>query len=979
MPPRPLNIKFPAGGLVRSLGYQDQPPFTTPDCCNVRPRESLGERTRGGSRPGVVKAFSQHLGVLVDTTVATSAPSYSSTTNKTTVISAATSFIDLHIGMKLDVKDAGQFIITDVDGISQVKVQGNCENTRAGVPVAVGDQIKVVAGGVNMLTSMRILSERSENQWTDEFVRGPTSSLISDENWPWIILNDEEADLESDLSLTYDASVASTTSSFDTCESDPEGDIRMSMVPNLQIDTLADYQVDLWVTKDNGLFVGKYGILGNLDKSELELLENGFWAEFDLHQGDNTNQISVKFRHWIGGTEQTESDRTLDYDTSTLPDTVKLTVKFVAQDGAADDVQFFIDDVQIGADVTKDAATIDANTAIGFSLRTVDTGFSRVARASRFQCSYFGGGDRTTSRRVTACAGGRFYVESADGELAHYENTTSTAKYAFGNRMPIQAAEYEGKLYIAEHEAVYSSSSGDLNGTSLTEPGISDFADVIQGTASPAGYRVEFPNGEYSNIVVDSFSTNTINFGSSVGTDDPIAYRIVPRPKIYDPDGGSDKISLWEAGVTGTLPEACPIIGVYNNRMVLAGDPPQIWHMSKQGDPLNWSYGTTTEQDAVAATNDEQSSMPNAVTAIIAGAEDYLMMASPDSTFVFRGDPQFQSELNSLDRRVGVVGKFAYAYGPQGNVYILSRDGIYLLPGSGRSAPRKLSRRVLPRELRNVDPLSSAVHMEYDIPGQGMHLSVANLDSTGGSFWWIDMQNPDRATFWPVTYGNTDFEPLTSHAYEADIASNAHTIFGCRDGYVRRYDEGAIRDDYTDFDSFIYFGPFEPGGHESMDGIVWSLEGILDENSGDVTAEVFAGDNAQEAFDLSTADYSSTWSAGRNVIDHSRVYGNSAFVKVKTGESISVTGTAVTVTGQNVVASGSPFNPDMQGGTITFDTSGTTYNIIAVASPTFLVVSVNADVESDTDTFVVNYSRRTRWAIESFIMSILPGARFRLS
>ena len=57
-----LNIAYPAAGLHRGAGYQTQPPYTTPDVLNVRPRETLKGRERGGSRPGLVKAYNTILG-----------------------------------------------------------------------------------------------------------------------------------------------------------------------------------------------------------------------------------------------------------------------------------------------------------------------------------------------------------------------------------------------------------------------------------------------------------------------------------------------------------------------------------------------------------------------------------------------------------------------------------------------------------------------------------------------------------------------------------------------------------------------------------------------------------------------------------------------------------------------------------------------------------------------------------------------------
>lgn len=53
MPVRRLH--FPVGGLDRRYGYQSQPPFTTPDCLNVRSVDINEGRERGGSRPGITE------------------------------------------------------------------------------------------------------------------------------------------------------------------------------------------------------------------------------------------------------------------------------------------------------------------------------------------------------------------------------------------------------------------------------------------------------------------------------------------------------------------------------------------------------------------------------------------------------------------------------------------------------------------------------------------------------------------------------------------------------------------------------------------------------------------------------------------------------------------------------------------------------------------------------------------------------------
>lgn len=59
---RSVDLLFPTAGLVRRSGYQQQAPYSTPDCLNVRPFDPLEGRERGGSRPGLKKSFATVFG-----------------------------------------------------------------------------------------------------------------------------------------------------------------------------------------------------------------------------------------------------------------------------------------------------------------------------------------------------------------------------------------------------------------------------------------------------------------------------------------------------------------------------------------------------------------------------------------------------------------------------------------------------------------------------------------------------------------------------------------------------------------------------------------------------------------------------------------------------------------------------------------------------------------------------------------------------
>lgn len=55
------SLKFPVGGVNRRRGFESQPPYTTPVALNVFADSQENGRERGGSRPGLVKAFTTQL------------------------------------------------------------------------------------------------------------------------------------------------------------------------------------------------------------------------------------------------------------------------------------------------------------------------------------------------------------------------------------------------------------------------------------------------------------------------------------------------------------------------------------------------------------------------------------------------------------------------------------------------------------------------------------------------------------------------------------------------------------------------------------------------------------------------------------------------------------------------------------------------------------------------------------------------------
>jgi hypothetical protein len=56
------DITFPAGGIDKSTGFHQQPPYTAADALNVRTIDVFANRARGGSRPGWTKHYASAFG-----------------------------------------------------------------------------------------------------------------------------------------------------------------------------------------------------------------------------------------------------------------------------------------------------------------------------------------------------------------------------------------------------------------------------------------------------------------------------------------------------------------------------------------------------------------------------------------------------------------------------------------------------------------------------------------------------------------------------------------------------------------------------------------------------------------------------------------------------------------------------------------------------------------------------------------------------
>lgn len=364
--------------------------------------------------------------------------------------------------------------------------------------------------------------------------------------------------------------------------------------------------------------------------------------------------------------------------------------------------------------------------------------------------------------------------------------------------------------------------------------------------------------------------------GASAGTN---------QPKKFDP--ATSAVANWTASTAGTIPKGCPYIANWRDRLILAGGTtnPHLVSASRQGDPLDWDYA---EDDTGAAWTESIGLLGDVVTALIPHNQDCLIIGCASSMWIYRGDPGFQGSKDNLSHVFGIVDGNAWCHTPDNWVVFLSQDGLKAIPAGcgGEGSIQDLSRVKLPEELLAVDRTTTSVAMGFDVRDRGVHvfLTPYSAGSTSATHWFLDWETK---AFWKVVLGSADYEPYVLHSrvnYVPSSQAHSSLVLGCRDGYIRRFQNNVTTDDGTAFNSYLLMGPFGDSAG-ILDLSIDEICAVLARKSGNVKWEILAGDTPEEAL-RATARESGLWVAGRNNPSHPRVRAPAMYVKLSNADSL---------------------------------------------------------------------------------------------
>lgn len=264
----------------------------------------------------------------------------------------------------------------------------------------------------------------------------------------------------------------------------------------------------------------------------------------------------------------------------------------------------------------------------------------------------------------------------------------------------------------------------DMNGAGGAETGISyetrpafSYGDI---TSNNHGLEVlEAGNGTAGFYAITAAAPDQLTLSSSPGASSPqttgIHFRVHRTPKVWDLSDNS--ITKWET-TAGDLPLSCKLICYYQDRLFLAGAPsdPQNWFACKQGDPTDFAYAQNTVESAVAGNNYNNGEIGDPITALIPHNRQCLVIGAEDSLYVLRGDPNSPSSvIDQLSDFLGPISPQAWCKDAQYRTWMLTRDGICIMPNGCGDTPQSFSREKIPNDLLNMDVDNYDPLLQYDL------------------------------------------------------------------------------------------------------------------------------------------------------------------------------------------------------------------------------------------------------------------------
>jgi hypothetical protein len=867
---RDIAVVWPALGVDESTAYRQQAPFSTPSASNVWPRDTLEGRQRGGSRPGLVNHYAPSAKTLVQAIA------------EVTVLNGATT--ETRMVAIIDGKMHFQ-------GASSTTELSGSMDTGADLQVAFHNQKAFVADtlstGIVKVADLTAGTPAIANHVADYYAL--KVYVENGVNYP-IYRYDAAGQGVWDRNNVWYPGWPHTTAGL------PSKGPFYTRTGTLVAYSSGSIYLSRW--GGDGSAVSQFGGPGTIRMSELGEI-------YATDQANNRVQVfsaaGAFLRAWgVPGSGNGEFNSPLGLSVrriSTDPDVYRV---YVADQGNFR-VQYFTGD---GDYEGQFGSTGTGNGQFGTGMRKIaqdsagnvyvlDAGNSRIQKfnatgtyISQFGSAGTGNSQFTALRSFTLDSSDNLYVADATRiqKFDSSHNFVASVTHALSGQVWDLRIDPAGQFLWA---SVVDSAVADLAWYTLALVPSGTLNSLITGTEEGS-----FDRPASLTWSVDGTTLYVLSNRYIVRLGDPRgAARFVTRVEesdgvreTYDYASG-DPLNVTVAMALvgrykGIVPLDNPLICRWQDRIVLAGNPGHVWYMSRINDPADWDYGRPSSDiaRAIAGQSSYAGTISEPITALIPVNDEYMMFAGLTSLWVMRGNPAYGGTMTNVSENVGCVGPNAWCRGPQGEVYVLSLNGLFLVRSFASENLQALSSRI-PERLRGKTAKDYRISMAFDRRSNGFHVYVSPRSGGTAEHYFVDAANYG---FWPMAFSAANTPTACARVGE-------ELMVGCGSGTIRRYSDAQIDDNGTDFASHVVLGPWKCAPGFTNEGMINDMDGTLGVGSGAVTWEVYAGDFAERVADDAVAGTTpfdtGTWLAGHNYRDRPRARGMYAALRLESNGS----------------------------------------------------------------------------------------------
>jgi len=472
-----------------------------------------------------------------------------------------------------------------------------------------------------------------------------------------------------------------------------------------------------------------------------------------------------------------------------------------------------------------------------------------------------------------------FRVYQKDGTLLH-DGTTGPETESYAVAVDRKIPDYRSDLTTKRVEFI-------VVGTNQAEVDLPNVHNIrlvnsAQASGSPRSlFTMGVSGGDIVKFTTGGVTTPT---GGTAALDSTAKYiqSIALFKKAYWTDGRvvqvyepiTNAVTRLKCLSAGELPSRCALIETWRGRLVLArsADEPHNWFLSKKDDPTDWDYfpPVPNETQAVAGNNSSAGLCPDIINSVVPYSEDVLVFGGDHSIWALVGDPAAGGRFELVSDITGMAFGRPWCKDPNGVLYFVgSRGGLFRwAPGM---KPERLSVNRIERQLQEIDFGTYHVKLAWNYQDEGVHLVQCPFGAGGtqvSHFFWE--QQPDA--FAKDLFGaaaHTNVQPTDLLVIDGDEFDDRVLLFGCEDGFVRKWDASARSDDtQTDgstkqpIDALLTLFPLQTGEDSSgMETQFSGLTVVLGDRDNGCRYELFASDEP-DSFGIAVAQ--GTLGPGRN-------------------------------------------------------------------------------------------------------------------